>query len=93
MPSDSEVIITDEFGDSGSANQHTVKHKVVIPAAARHLLKKKSAFQKLPRTLFFVVGLAAILLCVIVFCIIYETWFSSVSLLHLFKYNIRRLTY
>lgn len=79
MVSESEVIITDQFEDSGSANQHTVRHKVIVPvAAARHLLKKKSACQKLPRTIMPVVGLAAILLVAILFCIIYETWLTSV---------------
>jgi hypothetical protein len=78
MPSDSEVIITDEFGDIGSANQHTVRHKVVIPvAAAGRLLKKKSACQKFPRTILPVATLAMILLLAILTCIIYETWWAS----------------
>lgn len=76
MPSDSEVIITEEFGDSGSANQHTVRHKVVIPVA-RHLLKKKSVCQKLPRTILPVAALAMTLLLAILICIFYETWWAS----------------
>lgn len=78
MPSDSEVIITDEFGDSGSANQHTVRHKVVLPVnAARQLLKKKSICQQFPRTILPVVALAMSLILAIIICIIFETWWSS----------------
>lgn len=81
MPSDSEVIITDEFGDSGSANQHTVRHKVIVPvAAARHLLKKKSVCQRIPRTMVQIVfALGAILFFLILLCIVHETWFTPVS--------------
>lgn len=78
MPSDSEVIITDEFGESGAANQHTVRHKVVIPVA-RHLLKKKTIFQKLPRTILPVAALALALILAILICVIYETWWSNDS--------------
>ncbi|KAI6191290.1 Pept-C1 domain-containing protein [Aphelenchoides bicaudatus] len=76
MVSESEVIITDQFDETGAANQNTVRHKVIVPVA-RHLLKKKSVCHKLPRTLLTVAFLATTLLFMIFICIVYETWWTS----------------
>ncbi|KAI6205751.1 Pept-C1 domain-containing protein [Aphelenchoides besseyi] len=74
MPSDSEVIITDEF--DGTAR--TVRHKVIAPVAtARQLLKKKTACQNVSRTVLHVLILGITFFVLILLCICLETWWSA----------------
>ncbi|KAI6243892.1 Pept-C1 domain-containing protein [Aphelenchoides fujianensis] len=74
MPSDSEVIIADDF--NGSA--HTVRHKVIAPVATAHrLLKKKSDCQSGLITVPHVMALGIILFGLMLLCFFVETWWSA----------------
>ena len=80
MPSDASVVLTDDFNESDSATQFTVKQNVLMPvAAARQLLMRKSACQKLPHSAVHVLGLGVLLFSLIILCVVYETWFNAVS--------------
>ncbi|CAD5230141.1 unnamed protein product [Bursaphelenchus okinawaensis] len=90
MPSDSEVIISDDFGDSQSPTTTPVytqvRHKVHKPhshvTAAREFVKRQKLCQRTPMAVFKVSVLGLTLLLIIIMCVIYQTWLNTPSTNH-----------